>query len=55
MSVEMNGNFEVMNIRLNPNLDSGEQEKILVECLNEAREKIQKTMAKSLMDSGIGF
>ncbi|MCX6720650.1 MAG: YbaB/EbfC family nucleoid-associated protein [Candidatus Staskawiczbacteria bacterium] len=53
--VEMNGNFEVTGVKLNPTLDTEKQQKLLKECLNEAREIIQKQMAKTLMASGISF
>ncbi|MCX6723096.1 MAG: YbaB/EbfC family nucleoid-associated protein [Candidatus Staskawiczbacteria bacterium] len=55
ISVEMNGNFEVLNINLNPGLDQNRQEEVLKRCLNEARENIQKRLAKIMMSSGIGF
>jgi len=55
ISVEMNGNFEVENIIINPDLDKNRQEEILKKCLNEARENIQKRLAKMMMNSGIGF
>ncbi|MCX6704891.1 MAG: YbaB/EbfC family nucleoid-associated protein [Candidatus Woesebacteria bacterium] len=53
--VEMNGNFEVENIKLNPELDVEKQQEVLKRCLNEAREDIQKRLAKMMMSSGIGF
>ena len=53
--VEMNGNFEVENIKLNPDLNIDEQQEALKQCLNEARESIQKKLAKVMMASGIGF
>lgn len=53
--VEMNGNFEVENIKLNPELSKDRQEEVLKKCLNEARENIQKRLAKMMMNSGIGF
>jgi len=55
VSVVMNGNFEVEDIKLNSELGTDEQQKTLKECLNQAREDIQKRLAKSLMASGIGF
>ena len=55
VSVEMNGNFEVENIRLNPELSIEDQQDALKKCLNEAREGIQKKMAQIMMSSGIGF
>jgi len=53
--VEMNGNFEVESVKLNPELGVEKQQEILKRCLNEAREEIQKKMAKVMMTSGIGF
>ena len=44
VSVEMNGNFEVENIKLNPELSANDQQEVLKQCLNEAREDIQKKM-----------
>jgi len=55
VSVEMNGNFEVENIKLNPELSTEDQQETLKHCLNEAREDIQKRLAKVMMSSGIGF
>lgn len=55
VSVEMNGNFEVENIKLNPELSVEKQQEVLKRCLNEARETIQKRLAKVMMSSGIGF
>lgn len=53
--VEMNGNFEVESIKLKPELTIEDQQETLKQCLNEARESIQKKLAKSLMSSGLGF
>ena len=53
--VEINGNFEIENIKLNPELSIEKQQEVLKKCLNEARENIQKRMAKIMMNSGIGF
>ena len=53
--VEINGNFEVENIRLNPELSMERQQEVLKRCLNEARENIQKRLAKIMMSSGISF
>jgi DNA-binding protein YbaB len=55
VSVTMNGNFEVEDIRLNPELNTDEQQEVLKQCLNEARESIQKNLAKMMMSSGISF
>ena len=53
--VEMNGNFEVENIKLNSELSIDKQQEILKGCLNEAREGVQKKMAQIMMSSGITF
>ena len=55
VSVEMNGNFEVENVKLNPELSIDKQQEVLKRCLNEVREGIQKKMAQVMMSSGIGF
>ncbi|MFA6189988.1 MAG: hypothetical protein WC711_00520 [Candidatus Staskawiczbacteria bacterium] len=55
ISVEINGNFEVENIKLNPELSIDRQQEVLKRCLNEVRETIQKRLAKVMMNSGISF
>lgn len=52
--VTINGNFEIEEIKLNPELNIDEQQNVLKQCLNEAREDIQKKLAKSLAGSGFG-
>lgn len=53
--VTMNGNFEVEEIKLNSEMSLEEQQETLKKCLNEAREEIQKKLAKGLMGSGLSF
>jgi DNA-binding protein YbaB len=55
VTVAINGNFEVEEINLNPELNLQDQQEILKQCLNEAREDIQKKLAKMMMSSGISF
>ena len=55
VAVIMNGNFEVEEIKLNPELSLSDQQDALKEALNEVRENIQKMLAKSLMGSGMFF
>ena len=55
VAVTMNGNFEVEEIKLNAELSIEDQQEFLKQCLNEAREDIQKKLAKIMMASGIGF
>ena len=55
VAVTMNGNFGVDEIKLNPELGIEDQQSALKEAINEAREEIQKTLAKKMMASGMGF
>ena len=55
VSITMNGNFEVEEIKLNPELSLEDQQDVVKEALNEVRENIQKKLAQSLMSSGLGF
>jgi len=55
VEIVMNGNFEVEEVKLNSELSLQDQQEILKQCLNEARDTIQKTLAKVMMNSGIGF
>jgi DNA-binding protein YbaB len=55
VSVTMNGNFEVEEIILSPELSLEEQQTVLKKCLNKVREDIQKNLAQKMMASGIGF
>lgn len=54
VSVTINGNFEVIEIKLNNEFDTEKQQEVLKNCLNQAREEIQKKLAKNLMGSGFG-
>jgi DNA-binding protein YbaB len=55
VSITINGNLEIEEIKLNPELSIDEQQKVLKEVINEAKENMQKNLAKSLMGSGFGF
>lgn len=55
VSVTMNGNFEVEEIILSPDLNLQEQQEVLKKCLNKAREDIQKTLAQKMMSSGFAL
>lgn len=55
VSVTMNGNFEVEEIKLNQGLSIEDQQNTLKQALNEARESIQKTLGQKMMSSGINF
>lgn len=49
--VVMRGDFEVEQIRLNPNLDLRAQEKALMAALNDARSQMQQILAKNFAGS----
>lgn len=53
--VEMNGNLEIESIKLNPDLNLEQQQGAIKQCLNDAKNEMQKKMAQSLMNSGISF
>ncbi|MDO8486588.1 MAG: YbaB/EbfC family nucleoid-associated protein [Candidatus Staskawiczbacteria bacterium] len=55
VTVVMNGNFEVEEIKLNSELSLQDQQDVLKEALNEARENIQKKLAQNLMSSGFNL
>ncbi|OGZ70731.1 MAG: hypothetical protein A3F47_00415 [Candidatus Staskawiczbacteria bacterium RIFCSPHIGHO2_12_FULL_38_11] len=53
--VTINGNFGVEEIKLNSDLSLQDQQDVLKDVLNEAREEIQKKLAQKMMSSGLGF
>ena len=55
VSITINGNMEIEEVKLNPDLSIEEQQNAVKQCFNEAKENIQKTLAKALMGSGLGF
>jgi DNA-binding protein YbaB len=55
VKVVMNGNMELVEVKLNSMLDISEQEMLLKQCFSEAKDQIQKVAMKKMMESGIGF
>ncbi len=53
--VSVNGSLDIEEVRLNPDLGIEDQQNIVKQCFNEAKEKIQKKLAKNLMGSGFGL
>ena len=53
--VVINGAFEIEELKLNPELAMVDQQQALIHCLNKAREEMQKTLAKKMMESGMSF
>lgn len=47
IKVKINGTFEILSLKLNPELTVEKQEELLKNLLNEGREKIQKEIAKN--------
>lgn len=45
--IVMRGDFEVESITLNPELDIKSHERAVLQCMNEAKQKIQTILAKS--------
>lgn len=54
VKVTINGNIEVENIKLNPELDLSRQERVLRDCINDAVKKIQFVVAQKMSELG-GF
>jgi len=55
VSITINGNMEIEEVKLNPELETEDQQNLIKQCFNEAKEDIQKTLAKTLMGAGLGF
>lgn len=55
VKVVMNGNMDLVDVKLNSTLSSEEQERLLKQCFSEVKDKIQKIAMKNIMDSGISF
>lgn len=53
--VIINGNMEIEEVKLNPELSFEDQQNLIKQCFNEAKESIQKKLAKMMMGSGLGF
>lgn len=53
--ITLNGNFEVLEVILNPALDIPAQQLAIKAAANGAREKIQKELAQKMMGSGMSF
>ena len=52
VKIVMNGNMEVLEVKLNDGLAKNAQEDAVKNCLNEAIKKAQRVMAKKLQDMG---
>ncbi len=54
ITITMNGNMEITDVKLPENTDNAKLEKSLAACLNDAIKKTQKIMAKKMQEMG-GF
>jgi len=55
VSITINGNMEIEEVKLNPELSLEDQQNAVKQSFNEAKDSIQKTLAKTLMGAGLGF
>ena len=55
VKIVMNGNNEVLEIKINPELDKEGQEKHLKETINQGIKKVQQLMAQKMVNGGFGF
>lgn len=46
--ITINGNFEIIDIKLNPNLSIDDQQKSIIKCYESAKQEIQKKMVSKL-------
>lgn len=53
VKITMNGNFEVQEILLNPELSLQDQQGAVKDALNEAKDSIQKALARKMMGGGL--
>ncbi len=54
VSVTMRGDFEVISLKLNPDLDTASQERVLMRLFQKAKEEIQETIANNFRGSLLG-
>jgi len=52
VKIILNGNMEILELNINPELSKEEQEKALKTCFNDALKRAQRLMAKKLQDMG---
>ena len=52
VQIVLNGNMEVLSVKLNPSLNKDAQEEAIKSCFNDALKRAQKLMAKKLQDMG---
>ncbi len=51
INVKVNGKMQILAVKLNPDLSQAEQEKLIVECANQAFKKVQSKAAQLMYQS----
>ncbi|MEX2436794.1 MAG: YbaB/EbfC family nucleoid-associated protein [Candidatus Paceibacterota bacterium] len=49
VSLTINGEMKIQSLSLNPDLETSEQEKIVIDCFDEAMSKIRKKLSSSFI------
>jgi len=52
VKIVLNGNMEILELHINPELNKESQESALKSCFNDALKRAQRLMAKKLQDMG---
>ncbi|MDX9779277.1 MAG: YbaB/EbfC family nucleoid-associated protein [Patescibacteria group bacterium] len=52
VKITLNGNMEIVDLQLNPELSIDEQTRNVKTCFNDALKKVQRLMAKKMQEMG---
>lgn len=52
VKITLNGNLEILELNINPDLEKSAQEEALKSCFNSSIKKAQKLMAKKMQEMG---
>jgi DNA-binding protein YbaB len=52
VKISLNGNMEITELILNPDLSTDEQTRVVKSCFNDALKKTQRLMAKKMQEMG---
>jgi DNA-binding protein YbaB len=52
VKITLNGNLEILELSINPDLEKSAQEEALKSCFNSSIKKAQKLMAKKMQEMG---
>jgi DNA-binding protein YbaB len=48
VKIKINGKMEILEIKLNPELETEKQEKVIQKCFNQALQKMQRNLASQM-------